>query len=58
MERVNISIERGLLRAIDATARKRGMTRSSFLAASARRDLVGNGELWRPREDSNPQPAA
>lgn len=41
MERVNISIERGLLRAIDETAKQRGMTRSSFLAASARRDLVG-----------------
>lgn len=41
MERVNISLERGLLRAIDETAKKRGMTRSSFLAASARRDLVG-----------------
>jgi predicted RNase H-like HicB family nuclease len=41
MERVNISLDRSLLRAIDETARKRGMTRSSFLAASARRDLVG-----------------
>lgn len=41
LERVNISIERGLLRAIDETARSRGMTRSSFLAASARRELIG-----------------
>lgn len=41
LERVNISIERGLLRAIDETAKARGMTRSSFLAASARRELVG-----------------
>lgn len=41
MERVNISIERGLLRAIDETAKSRGMTRSSFLASSARRELVG-----------------
>lgn len=41
MERVNISIERGLLRAIDETAKARGMTRSSFLASSARRELVG-----------------
>jgi predicted RNase H-like HicB family nuclease len=41
LERVNISIERGLLRAIDETAKARGMTRSSFLASSARRELVG-----------------
>lgn len=41
LERVNISIERGLLRAIDETAKARGMTRSAFLASSARRELVG-----------------
>ena len=41
LARVNISIERGLLRAIDETARQRGMTRSSFIASSARRELVG-----------------
>ncbi|HBD92150.1 MAG: CopG family transcriptional regulator [Rhodobacteraceae bacterium GWE1_64_9] len=40
-ERVNISLERGLLRAIDETAKARGMTRSSFLASAARRELVG-----------------
>lgn len=39
--RVNVSLERGLLRAIDETARQRGMTRSSFLASAARRELVG-----------------
>lgn len=41
MERVNISMERGLLRAIDETAKARKMTRSSFLASAARRELVG-----------------
>ena len=41
LARVNISIERGLLRAIDETAKSRGMTRSLFLALSARRELIG-----------------
>ncbi len=41
LARVNISLERGLLRAIDETAKARGMTRSSFIASSARRELVG-----------------
>lgn len=41
VERVNITIERGLLRAIDETAKARGMNRSSFLASAARRELVG-----------------
>jgi metal-responsive CopG/Arc/MetJ family transcriptional regulator len=35
-------MERGLLRAIDETAKARGMTRSSFLASAARRELVGS----------------
>ena len=41
VDRVNITIERGLLRAIDKTARGRGMNRSSFLASAARRELTG-----------------
>lgn len=41
LARVNISIERGLLRAIDETAKQRGMTRSSFIASSARREMTG-----------------
>lgn len=41
LARANISIERGLLRAIDETAKERGMTRSSFLASAARREIVG-----------------
>lgn len=41
LERINVSMERGLLRAIDETARARGMTRSGFLASAARRELVG-----------------
>jgi predicted RNase H-like HicB family nuclease len=39
--RANISLDRGLLRAIDATAKARRMTRSSFLAALARREMTG-----------------
>lgn len=45
VERVNVTMERGLLRAIDETAKGRGMTRSSFLASAARRELVGSGGL-------------
>lgn len=41
VERVNITMERELLRAIDQTAKSRGMNRSSFLAAAARHALVG-----------------
>lgn len=40
-ERVNITLDRGLLRAIDELAKARKMTRSSFLASAARRELVG-----------------
>lgn len=41
VDRVNITIERGLLRAIDETAKRRGMNRSSFLASAARREITG-----------------
>ncbi|PLL11563.1 CopG family transcriptional regulator [Tabrizicola sp. TH137] len=41
VERVNITMERELLRAIDQTAKARGMNRSSFLAAAARHALAG-----------------
>lgn len=41
VQRVNITMERGLLRAIDETAKSRGMNRSSFLASAARRELIG-----------------
>ena len=37
--RVNISIDRGLLEAIDDEARQRRMTRSAFLATAARREI-------------------
>lgn len=40
-ERINVSIERGLLRSIDQTAKARGMTRSAFLAAAARHEITG-----------------
>ncbi|MDB6177949.1 type II toxin-antitoxin system HicB family antitoxin [Paracoccus sp. Z330] len=41
LARVNISLDRGLLRAIDETAKARGMTRSAFISSSARREIVG-----------------
>ena len=37
--RANITIERGLLRAIDTTAKARGLTRSAFLANAARHEI-------------------
>ena len=39
--RVNISLDRGLLEAIDDEARKRGMTRSAFIATAARHEIEG-----------------
>lgn len=37
--RVNVSFERGVLRAIDDTAEKRGLTRAAFLASAAKRAI-------------------
>lgn len=37
--RANISIERGLLEAIDAAAERTGLNRSAFLAHAARREI-------------------
>ena len=39
--RVNISLDRGLLEAIDDEARRRRMTRSAFLATAARHEIEG-----------------
>jgi predicted RNase H-like HicB family nuclease len=39
--RANISLERGLLRAIDEVAKARKMSRSAFLASLARREISG-----------------
>jgi len=39
--RVNISMETGLLEAVDAEARARGMTRSAFIAGAVRNEIVG-----------------
>ncbi|MEI6560343.1 MAG: type II toxin-antitoxin system HicB family antitoxin [Rhodospirillaceae bacterium] len=39
--RVNVSLDAGLLGAIDAAAKAHGMTRSGFLADAARRALAG-----------------
>jgi predicted RNase H-like HicB family nuclease len=38
--RINVSLDLGLLDAIDAAARERGQTRSAFLASAARREIV------------------
>lgn len=37
--RLNISLDEGLIEAIDATAQSRGMTRSGFLAEAAKRAI-------------------
>jgi hypothetical protein len=37
--RANITMESGMMRAVDATARARGLTRSAFLAQAARRAI-------------------
>jgi predicted RNase H-like HicB family nuclease len=37
--RANVTFERGVLRAIDATAKSRGLTRAAFLASAARREI-------------------
>lgn len=38
--RINVSLDLGLLEAIDAAARARGQTRSAFLASAARREII------------------
>ena len=40
-ERVNISMQRGMLEAIDQSAKARGLTRSAFLAEAARNEIEG-----------------
>lgn len=39
--KANLTMDAGLLQAIDATARARGMTRSAFIADAARREISG-----------------
>jgi predicted RNase H-like HicB family nuclease len=39
VQRVNVTFERGLLRAIDQTARGRKITRAGFLAQAARNEI-------------------
>ena len=41
-KRVNISIDPGLLEAIDDAAKSRGMNRSAFLASAARKEIAGS----------------
>lgn len=38
--RINVSLDLGLLEAIDAAARLRGQTRSAFIASAVKRELV------------------
>lgn len=37
--RANVTFERGVLRAIDAAAKQRGITRSAFLANAAKKEI-------------------
>ncbi|MDX8525636.1 type II toxin-antitoxin system HicB family antitoxin [Mesorhizobium sp. MSK_1335] len=37
--RAKVTFERGVLRAIDAAARERGITRSAFLSSAARKEI-------------------
>ena len=39
--KANVTMDAGLLAMIDSTARERGLTRSSFLADLARREIIG-----------------
>ena len=39
--RANITMDAGLLAAVDQTAKERGLTRSAFLADLARREIAG-----------------
>jgi hypothetical protein len=41
--KTNISLDRGLLDAIDAAARRSGLTRSGFLASAAREKIAATG---------------
>ena len=41
-KRVNISIDPGLLEAIDDAAKSRNMNRSAFLASAARKEIAGS----------------
>jgi HicB_like antitoxin of bacterial toxin-antitoxin system len=41
--RANISLDRGLLEAIDQAAATRGLTRSAFLASAAREKIANEG---------------
>lgn len=40
--RANVTFESGMLRAIDETAKKRGLTRAAFLASAARKEIEGS----------------
>lgn len=39
--RANVSLDRGVLRAIDREAKLRGLTRSAFIAEAAQREIEG-----------------
>ena len=52
-QRVNISLDRGLLEAIDHEAKHRRMTRSAFLATAARREIEALPECRTARQDAS-----
>lgn len=41
--RANLSLDAGLLEAIDAAAQARGLTRSAFIASAAREKIMAEG---------------
>jgi hypothetical protein len=41
--RANLSLDAGLLEAIDEAARARGLTRSAFIASAAREKIMAEG---------------
>ncbi|WGK70341.1 type II toxin-antitoxin system HicB family antitoxin [Candidatus Haliotispira prima] len=41
VKRVNISLDQGILEAIDDAAKRRGITRSAFISGAARHELQG-----------------
>jgi predicted RNase H-like HicB family nuclease len=52
--RLNVSVDEGLVSAIDGAAQKAGLTRSGFLAEAARRMLVDDNFEKRLAQDLNP----
>jgi len=50
-----LSLDAGLLDAIDEAAKAHGLTRSAFLASAAREKIEGRAGLLRQRDPARPQ---